>query len=329
MTGLSFVALIVSLVLRVHCGDAILVLHRPWRSQAEFLKLQSSLWPSENTSSNSTRRGDETGGDQQTLVVPQAVRQFKDRAQSTGVLETAQRIADQFAKFTKRVSKGRSPTVTRKAAQGLTNKKRTVYRGPRSLGWKKTTGGSLGAKQTRKSVLKYPGRRTRPPLSQLTKKAAGSGATRATGLTKRLSLHHRRTSGILKRRFMVRRPNHRLLSRTGTRVLKRVGRGVLIALPVIGGLAALWAIISDLKRLLEEYERPASSSWACTLFVGAMAADYGDMLCQSFIIHSLFQHESPHLLVTESISTACAVASTVCAVGGEIVSHKHDTPEDP
>jgi hypothetical protein len=114
-------------------------------------------------------------------------------------------------------------------------------------------------------------------------------------------------------------------------MLRRVGRGVLIALPVLGGLFALFLLRQDMSRAIAEWRsrrvkftpslRFGNYSWV--LFASASFADGLDAVCHFAIAYEacggMMGHgHVSHLL--EAISLTCAVISTVSAVGGEVLS---------
>lgn len=111
-----------------------------------------------------------------------------------------------------------------------------------------------------------------------------------------------------------------LFTATGRRLaLRRLARGAMIAVPVLGGIFAIYLLRSDIIRTRQEWQRNRSDfTWIP--FAGAGLADGADSLCHFAIAFSLvtnlFSHQHLHFL--ESFSLACAVWSTVFAVGGEI-----------
>ena len=114
----------------------------------------------------------------------------------------------------------------------------------------------------------------------------------------------------------------RALSASGRRIaVKRLSRGALITVPALGGVFALWLLRSDLIRAREEWEREGSDRiW--TAFVLAAVADGADSLSHFIIAYALLTQAigHHHMMLVESFSLACAIASTVMAVGGELLS---------
>jgi hypothetical protein len=99
----------------------------------------------------------------------------------------------------------------------------------------------------------------------------------------------------------------------------RLGRGLTITIPVLGGVFALYLLKSDIQRLREERQQQIKASSA--LFLGAGVVDGLDSLLHFFIAYALLTHISHRVLVkAEEISFGCAIASTLCAVVGEIIS---------
>jgi hypothetical protein len=106
------------------------------------------------------------------------------------------------------------------------------------------------------------------------------------------------------------------------KVAIRIGRGLTIALPVLGGVFAFYLFISDYKRWKEE-KKMSRFSMPLVLFYGAGAADLMDAVLHFYIAYALLAnlgHDA--LLVPEHLSVGCAVLSTVFAVLGEILSHR-------
>jgi len=107
----------------------------------------------------------------------------------------------------------------------------------------------------------------------------------------------------------------------------RLGRGVLITLPILGGVFALWLLKSDIARLKEEWALRAKTSSA--FFLGAGLVDGLDSILHFFIAFALLKHLSHHrLAVAEELSFACAIISTVCAVVGEVISLRIQKQKD-
>jgi len=105
------------------------------------------------------------------------------------------------------------------------------------------------------------------------------------------------------------------------RMVIRMTKGLMIALPAVGGLFALYLLKHDIERLKEEWQHKIKSS--LLMFAGATAADFIDMCLHFFLFAGLLAHWSHHrLVVAEKFSLGCAIVSTLCAVFGEIVSLK-------
>lgn len=103
------------------------------------------------------------------------------------------------------------------------------------------------------------------------------------------------------------------------RLVGRLTKGLMIALPAIGGLFALYLFTTDVERIKEEWPHRIKPS--LVMFAGATVADLADMFLHFFLFAGLLAHWSHHkLVVVEKLSLTCAVISTVCAVVGEIVS---------
>ena len=113
----------------------------------------------------------------------------------------------------------------------------------------------------------------------------------------------------------------RIFGISSERIVLRLGRAILITLPVLGGIFALYLLKSDMKRLKEEWDHKFKISSA--LFLGAGIVDGLDSALHFFIAYALWKHLSHgRLAVAEEWSLACAIISTVFAVAGEIISIK-------
>jgi hypothetical protein len=112
------------------------------------------------------------------------------------------------------------------------------------------------------------------------------------------------------------------LTASGKRIaLKRLGRGALISVPALGGVFALWLCRADIIRAREEWNRKRSDLvW--TTFILAALADGTDAIIHFVIAYALLTESMGHhqLMLVESISLACAIISTLFAVGGELLS---------
>ena len=98
-----------------------------------------------------------------------------------------------------------------------------------------------------------------------------------------------------------------------SRVSSRAARGILTALPALGGIFALYLVRSDIQRWKEV--RLNRVSRRC--FETAAVADTIDALLH-FVIAYLLLSRRGHWAWTEKLSVRCAVVSTVAAVVGEI-----------
>jgi hypothetical protein len=110
----------------------------------------------------------------------------------------------------------------------------------------------------------------------------------------------------------------RLYERTFTKAIRRLGRGLLVALPALGGVFALWLYRMDHRRAVLE-----KSFEAKYLFHGAALGDAIDAVCHFVIAYAVFKGwEHSFMMQFEKCSIACAVLSTVFAVSGEIIGYR-------
>ncbi|CAB9528858.1 expressed unknown protein [Seminavis robusta] len=111
----------------------------------------------------------------------------------------------------------------------------------------------------------------------------------------------------------------RIFGVSSEKLALRLGRGLLITLPVLGGIFALYLLKSDIERLKEEWALRVKTSSA--LFLGAGIVDGLDSFLHFFIGYALWKHLShKKLAVAEELSFGCAIVSTLCAVLGEVIS---------
>jgi hypothetical protein len=111
----------------------------------------------------------------------------------------------------------------------------------------------------------------------------------------------------------------RITGVSSERLIVRAGRGLLITLPALGGIFALYLLKSDIRRLEEEYENQSKPS--ALMFFGAGAADMLDAFLHFFIAYAVFSQMSHTALVLpEKMSMGCAIISTLLAVFGEVLS---------
>lgn len=118
----------------------------------------------------------------------------------------------------------------------------------------------------------------------------------------------------------------RIFGISARRIAFRIGQGLTIALPVLGGIFAFYLFRSDYKRWKEEQKIMGNRklpSFPLVLFYGAGGADLLDAFLHFWIAYGVFAkigHDM--MLLTEHMSMGCAVTSTVCAILGEILSHR-------
>lgn len=109
----------------------------------------------------------------------------------------------------------------------------------------------------------------------------------------------------------------RVAERGSERVSIRFAKGMTIALPVVGGVFAIYLLRQDMERCRQEM----NGTTALAFFLGAAVADLVDVCLHFFIASGLILQLRHHALaVAEEWSIGCAAVSTVCAVTGEILS---------
>lgn len=110
-------------------------------------------------------------------------------------------------------------------------------------------------------------------------------------------------------------------------LVQRVGRGVLVAIPVMGGIFACTLLKSDIMRLRDGRCRGRSKLYS-VLFGAAAVADGTDAICHFLIALSLVAEaqtlDQHNLLAIEAISLICVAVSIVCAVLGEVVNDRSE-----
>ena len=105
------------------------------------------------------------------------------------------------------------------------------------------------------------------------------------------------------------------------RIALRIGRGILIALPALGGIFALYLLKTDTTRAIKE--RRNGSRMTFMLFGGAAVTDAVDAVCHFAIAYGVFHEFGHHLLAQlEEVSLGCAFISTFCAVMGEVLAFR-------
>lgn len=108
-----------------------------------------------------------------------------------------------------------------------------------------------------------------------------------------------RQTGTLERVFGV----------SSERIALHAGRGLLITLPALGGIFALYLFRPDMVRVQEERRKKAKAP--TFLFVAAGLADILDSCLHFFIAYALFSRLGhSHLEVPEKLSFVCAIMST-------------------
>ena len=120
------------------------------------------------------------------------------------------------------------------------------------------------------------------------------------------------------------------------RLALRLGRSLTIALPLFGGLFALYLFRGDVVRWQEErrqriHRRPQNNSWkssstiALAFLFGTGATDFLDAVLHFWMAYGIWVAHHPHHIHDdwrEIASIWCAVLSTVFAICGEICSHR-------
>ena len=137
-----------------------------------------------------------------------------------------------------------------------------------------------------------------------------------------------------------------LLGKSLSRSAIRIGRTLTIALPLLGGLFALYLFQADVQRVQEERrihplrsrkeegQEPRSLNMievsTLLLFISTGLIDLLDALVHFWIAYGLFishSGSSSHY-VMEQISICCAILSTLCAVFGEVCSYMNRNNND-
>jgi hypothetical protein len=117
-------------------------------------------------------------------------------------------------------------------------------------------------------------------------------------------------------------------------ITARIGRGLLIALPLVGAFFTFYLFMSDVDRWNQEKRHlstrfsstslPYPTTAACWFFAGAGIVDFVDSWIHFGIAYGYVKQLSHHTLsVLEKRSIRCAIVSTLFAVLGEIVSQRN------
>lgn len=113
----------------------------------------------------------------------------------------------------------------------------------------------------------------------------------------------------------------RMLENGADRMVIRLARSLMIILPAVGGIFALYLFKTDVDRFNEEMHHRVVPSLA--MFAGASIADLFDTVLHFCIFAGFLRHWSHHRMeIFETLSLSCAIISTVCAVAGEIISFR-------
>jgi hypothetical protein len=102
-------------------------------------------------------------------------------------------------------------------------------------------------------------------------------------------------------------------------VALHIGRGVLIALPALGGIFALYLMKTDRKRAT--LERSTGSRLSFMLFGGAaVTTDAVDAVCHFVIAYGVLRELGHHFLA--HVGGQLGFVSMLCAVLGEVVAYR-------
>ncbi|CAM9339459.1 unnamed protein product [Discosporangium mesarthrocarpum] len=172
---------------------------------------------------------------------------------------------------------------------------------------------------TEKVGIKVAERLAERVLEQVEEAAAKSGervveaaAKKVTGRTAAVEKGARVGGKIILKRWPT-------LVHVSERIVGRVGRGALIALPVVGGFFSAWIGHSDFRRIKLELKQGSHS--AAVFFGGATLADGVDTTAHFLVAWGTYKGwPTQDILDAGSVSLVAAVVSTGAAVAGEVLS---------
>lgn len=239
-----------------------------------------------------------------------AVHQVEHRASEKGGIEISRKIAEEAVKMLKRrtaLERG-----VERAAERM-GERATERMGERALEHAaeisaERVGERVGERAAERATERIGERAAERMGERVGERAAERMGERAAGRVGERAMEHGIAKGVA-----------RPLSLTiPERVALRIGRGVLIALPALGGIFALYLLKMDKNRAM--LERKRGSRFTFMLFGGAAVTDAVDAVCHFAIAYGVFHEFGHHLLAQlEEVSLGCAFFSTLCAVMGEVM----------
>ena len=256
----------------------------------------------------------------------------KNTVSHTGTFTSLRIIAEQFVRQIERVSERSFERISERATE------RTIKRATeRTL--------ERVAERTYERVGERAGERVLEHVGERVLERTGERALERVGervldqVGKKALIKRSEKKLIAKSMNKVRRI---MLGKSLSRSAIRIGRTLTIALPLVGGLFALYLFQSDVQRVQEERhnqilvplpnstkdvpeQRPLNmiAVSALIFFISTGLLDLLDAIVHFWIAYGLFiSHfgsSSHHLM--ERISTCCAISSTLCAIMGEVSSY--------
>lgn len=282
-----------------------------------------------NGSGQSSKRSEEI-----TNIV---VDKMKETVSHTGTFTSLRMIAEQFARQLERVSERTSERAMKRATERTLERvaERTYEKvGERAI----ERAGERVLERTSERLVERTGER----LAERTgERALERVSERVLDQVGKKSLIKQSEKKILN--ASINKIRRTLFGKSLSRSAMRIGRTLTIALPLFGGLFALYLFQSDVQRVQEERstqrftptEAGAKDDThkhrsmnliaisALLLFISTGLIDLLDAIVHFWIAYGLFisHHGSSSHHLMEQISMCCAIFSTICAIFGEVCSY--------
>lgn len=261
------------------------------------------------------------------------VHKVKETVSHTGVITTLHIIVERFVESMERFSEHTLERVTERTLQRSAERswervgERTLERvGERT--WERS-GERVLERVNERALERFSER-----MGERMWERVGERALERTGKRTLERGGERALNRFLERRFLGLSLGH---------LAVRLGRGLTIALPLFGGLFALYLFHGDILRWQDERLKlkacvdmndsehlgPQRYSWSATaalaLLLGAGITDFLDAMLHFWMSYGLWVAHHPHCAHDwkETTIWVCAILSTIFAICGEIFSHQN------